>query len=545
MKKIIILLFSLLFLSLEVKAVDLNESLVQVKELEAKVEHLTTKVLKHWSPKSIIDVKAVTSTKTEKQTSVLSLYKNRKKNNQKKSEIVQVESIKIFVNGTEEKMPEAISDFIIKSVKNHYNLPIELAYAELPFKIISDIEKEERINKEQELKENGMSLEYLLFLSSKYKDQQMVFVSFVFLLTLFFAFVLVAMRLSSGAKQIFKGLVDSAGRISGAVSENTGLSTSADVAVSNRQQEATESSSNSTGEESPLTKQFFQEMSHESLASLLSEAYWNEYDDYLKYIWGYLASSQKESIKKELPLVVGHIASLVSIAQKAYSFHKNQFFFDDPVPIYHYSNEAIAELLKENKDYYFLLSPMRQIHLKLNPADKIKILQETQSQDFQVKLFDMQEQLREDFTLAIENLEDSPARELRYNFEVNFDTVEEEEFLLEYETPEVSVMKKVFSITWANLLEDDVLKKILDGFSARQLVDALVGPKAVIEKIEALINEEKLALVKSYQQKMKGNRRSDAFLSLHALVVNELEKSQINRDNVSEINREEDEEMAA
>jgi len=78
------------------------------------------------------------------------------------------------------------------------------------------------------------------------------------------------------------------------------------------------------------------------------------------------------------------------------------------------------------------------------------------------------------------------------------------------------------SLAWAQNLGDDALRNVLDGFTARDLASAWIGPARTLARFERLMGDRKASLVRRYLSRERAERGSAAFRALHGAIVNAL-----------------------
>ena len=109
-------------------------------------------------------------------------------------------------------------------------------------------------------------------------------------------------------------------------------------------------------------------------------------------------------------------------------------------------------------------------------------------------------------------------RVLKRKTKIYFENVEEEQEILEMDLP-LETKETVYTLGWLADINEDKAKEILQGYSARDLATAWIGPDYVLDKLMGYMPVRKQDLLKSYLETTEPNRQSPVFQGLHEAAI--------------------------
>lgn len=248
----------------------------------------------------------------------------------------------------------------------------------------------------------------------------------------------------------------------------------------------------SSDEENPLAK-----MSLPSLKELIADCYWCEEDAYAAWIWKKLSPEARKNLLNELPYMKEYSLFFMDLAPREAAYHDHPAYLE-PIGWHEVSEEDLAKMVRANGSLWHLISPLRQKHLPLSLEEKLKALRSEPSKS------------RPQTPTAksrVRTLESKPT----------WGDLSLEDEKAVFEQPDivpVPLRAHIKSLVWLAHKESSVVEKILARYDARALASAWVGPEEVLSKLESVLPEKKLKLLKTYTSKVSPSRQSQAYLAL-------------------------------
>ena len=108
-----------------------------------------------------------------------------------------------------------------------------------------------------------------------------------------------------------------------------------------------------------------------------------------------------------------------------------------------------------------------------------------------------------------------------------FENIKEEEDFFKDSRPDFSLIKSFPALTWLTYLSEAELKEILGAYSAKELAVIWSGPKNTLDKLEKVIPESKVKLLKSYLEQVEADKDSEIFKQLISRTAKKLEEYQL------------------
>lgn len=253
--------------------------------------------------------------------------------------------------------------------------------------------------------------------------------------------------------------------------------------------------------------QEFADWTTASLASLLSDCYWSKQDEYAAFIWSELKPHARGELLAALDYMSNYARYLRSMTPSNLNFASDPNYLQ-PLKLYSTSNEQLSHLVRKHPAYYELLSEMRRNELSLTVEERLKIAGMKQ------------EGLRiQDFEMAIAKLGPDKTRILESKTKIYVQSAKDEQYLNSLEQPTMPQMEQIPSLVWIKFLNDNYLKEIIKGFSAKDLASIMIGPEDILQRLKSCIPQNKLKLLDSYKDKVSPDRNASAFLFFHEAVI--------------------------
>jgi hypothetical protein len=256
------------------------------------------------------------------------------------------------------------------------------------------------------------------------------------------------------------------------------------------------------------------EFSEESILACLTDCYWGQFDGYAAFLWKQIPVAKRTSLILKAPSVTPFLVEYTSFISDVPAVDLGAIdspAYLKPLPINHLDNRAVTEQVKKTPTLAGALSPLRLKSLQLSLHERFK-LREIMGSGISV--------VGDHFTQTAM----SPPRKIGRRFKIEVSSIVEDKELLGMATPPFDLVEEVCSLSWLTYLPLEELKSITEGFSARDLAAAWVGPEEVLEVLARSLPAKKLELLRSVQTKVQPNRDSQAFKVLHLALAKQLKK---------------------
>lgn len=269
-----------------------------------------------------------------------------------------------------------------------------------------------------------------------------------------------------------------------------------------------------TGSES-----FFKDLTSESLNEIFMDCYWAQEDEYAAYLWSKLDVSTKSRILASNKRM-GEYANYISNLSGHDAKYINETYYFNPLSLGDISNEKLTELVKKYQSIFHLLPKIRISHLKIDATEKRKLM---------LKKYSKQDTEFELQSINWDEYKTTESRSFDSSYVFYFESLEEEEKFFNEGKIDFSLVQSFPSLVWLTYLREDDILDILQPFTAKELSVAWEGPENVLSKLEKVLPEKKIELLKSYQQHVSPDRRSTIFNDILKKTAEALQARQAER----------------
>ncbi|MCR9204079.1 MAG: hypothetical protein NXH75_05855 [Halobacteriovoraceae bacterium] len=250
------------------------------------------------------------------------------------------------------------------------------------------------------------------------------------------------------------------------------------------------------------------QMGIDGIHQVLMDCYWSKEDNYAAFVWENIPVSMKTNLLEKEGKLVSY-ANYISQLKGEDFGHLREPYYLFPLSLEKIDNEGLTKLVKSYKSIFRMLPKLRTNFLGLSATEKKELLLVNMSQketELEIK------------TIKWNKFETVEARDIPSQNTFYFkDDWEEEVFFQDTNNIDFSLVEVFPSLVWLTFLEDSKVRKILNGYSAKELALAWVGPKMSLRKLESILDAEKVELLNAYVQKVVPSRKSKVF---HSIIKN-------------------------
>jgi hypothetical protein len=251
----------------------------------------------------------------------------------------------------------------------------------------------------------------------------------------------------------------------------------------------------------------FQDKDVDFFNAILSDCYWSEEDRYAAYIWTqmpflirtkFLVNSERWSD------YIHYISSLDSVDLGL----DGDVTYLNPLSINHINNIELSRIVVSESHIFPRLSQLRIKNLSTTIEEKIQLLSNSKWSS-----------VKKEFDLT--NYPPSIKRKIKSLRTLDIASVEEEEILLKKDLG-IELKEAIPSLAWILELEESQIISILAQYNAKELAEAWIAPRFVLEKVASYLPEKRKNLLENYLQKINPSRRSSTFKEIHQTTIREL-----------------------
>ncbi len=237
------------------------------------------------------------------------------------------------------------------------------------------------------------------------------------------------------------------------------------------------------------------QLSAEQSLALLSDCYWCELDEYAIYIWKFLHTTTREQIMSLWPTTEQYLRAISHIEPKNLGYEHHPAYLR-PLRLENVSQQDLVEWLTKQPQAWSLLSPLRQIHLPIGLAERMKFMKASPLTVDQIKLPEIISKPR-----VLSGL----------RLQLNLTQNDELYLLSNHHLISLEERRNFQTLLWFSKRDLEYKKSILSPISARDLATAWIGPEEILNEIAQAIPEKKRKLLDEYRQNIKANRMSPVF----------------------------------
>lgn len=249
---------------------------------------------------------------------------------------------------------------------------------------------------------------------------------------------------------------------------------------------------------------FMKDLNIESLEEIFMDCYWCEEDEYASFLWTKLDISRKSKILSRNKLM-GDYANYISNLEGIDTGNINETYYFNPLGLGSIDNEGLTKLIKKYKSVFHLLPKVRVANLKIDASEKrVLMLTKFSKQDTELELQN----------INWDEYKTTRSRSFDSSHVFYFESLEEEEKFFDEGKVDFTLVKSFPSLVWLTYLREDDILDILDPFTAKELAIAWEGPENVLIKLESVLPEKKVELLKSYQSQVESKRESPIFMEI-------------------------------
>jgi hypothetical protein len=180
----------------------------------------------------------------------------------------------------------------------------------------------------------------------------------------------------------------------------------------------------------------------------------------------------------------------------------------NPLSINHINNIELSRIVVSESHIFPRLSQLRIKNLSTTIEEKIQLLSNSKWSS-----------VKKEFDLT--NYPPSIKRKIKSLRTLDIASVEEEEILLKKDLG-IELKEAIPSLAWILELEESQIISILAQYNAKELAEAWIAPRFVLEKVASYLPEKRKNLLENYLQKINPSRRSSTFKEIHQTTIREL-----------------------
>ncbi len=242
------------------------------------------------------------------------------------------------------------------------------------------------------------------------------------------------------------------------------------------------------------------------LVELFADCYWTEEDRYARWIWDHLSGAQRESLVGEWPLAADFAKYLVGVEPLADTLHDHPYYLD-PLSLRNMNQSDLAQLIRDRRDLWNLLPPVRRELLELPLAEKLSLSVVKSG----AKQLDKFKEVKSAF------------RQLPDQAGIGRVTVEDEMAI--WNDPNLvpdPLKSTIVSMVWVARLPTAERAELLNNYSAADLARCWIGPEPVLAAALEALPEKKQKLLMGYHQTIAADRKAKIFQRLSSQAVTKL-----------------------
>jgi hypothetical protein len=238
------------------------------------------------------------------------------------------------------------------------------------------------------------------------------------------------------------------------------------------------------------------QLSIDSLTELLADCYWCSQDSYAHWLWKHLNFKEKQEVMQAWPPLKKYSAFFVGKTSEFKDFHNHPYYIQ-PEKLAFVSQEAILKEINKNPDLWLSLSPMRQTHLVMPIAEKMKVVKKGKKVEFpKLSLISMERDLPSQLNFGALSFKD------------------ESSILKDPSIVPLEVKEQVCSLVWLSLKNPEFIQEKLSQFDARSLASAWIAAPEILDHLEKFVPEKKLKMLHRYLEQTPPSRESIVYKSL-------------------------------
>lgn len=259
---------------------------------------------------------------------------------------------------------------------------------------------------------------------------------------------------------------------------------------------------------SPATSASWNQLPVESVIALLGDCYWCEKDGYAAFVWSQISITQRVAVVASWPVLEKYVRHVQNSKAEDLGLH-NDVNYLSPLAIQRLNNKAVLEQVKLFPAVLRRLSPLRSDHLEIGVQERV-VLQEKAKSSNQFP----------DWAA----MKPSEERRIQGYPAVHLVSDARETEVLSLKSFPLEAKEQFVSIAWMVQLPRERVVEVLDGFSARELAQAWVGPASLLQYLGECLAPKKRELVLSYRESASPSRQSEAYARLHRAAIEAFRK---------------------
>lgn len=244
---------------------------------------------------------------------------------------------------------------------------------------------------------------------------------------------------------------------------------------------------------------FINQMHKDSLIAFFWDCYWAEKDSSGSFVWNRVLPDLRGRILEQSPQLTEYFSSLGDVSEKANSEYRESSYLQ-PLDISFISNSDLTKFVLKNPSAYPLLPNLRKENLSISGMEMLGLEKKLKAT---MSLEDLQGHLKK--------LKPSEPRHFDLRKELPILSLDDESQLIAINGLELEDKGRIRSLAWILEMHQDEQEKLLKQLSAQNLAEAWVGPQDVLDKLESVLPEKKLKMLKSYQKRVSSSRYSESF----------------------------------
>lgn len=263
------------------------------------------------------------------------------------------------------------------------------------------------------------------------------------------------------------------------------------------------------------------QLSSDSLKELLYDCYWSQKDTYGKFVVESMTNDQKTELLLNDSGLYKYSRYLSDVSHVSEESYHDDIYYLNPLPLKTTSNQDLRDWCLKNPASYRWLSPMRKESLSFDLKQQMDLIH-------QAGIIDEVNQV------SLKEIQSQP-RALDFQDGLFIDSIDDESALLEMEQVSFAIMKKTLSLVWARELSVNQLSQCLRKCTAKEIAQALIGPKETLQLISSSLPASKLQLVQSFinDRRLQPSRQSSGFKKLHGLILQKVDQKDLLNENVA------------
>jgi len=245
--------------------------------------------------------------------------------------------------------------------------------------------------------------------------------------------------------------------------------------------------------------------SDDSIAALLGDCYWGEFDSYAAFVWRQLTPDRRATLIQKEALLGDYAVHLLRVPADDYGNDDDPYYLQ-PLKLNHVGNDALTDLVRRHPPLILRLPSLRIAGLKLVAKERSELTRVAMT-------------FENPSMPSLEALPPSGKRKLVRAPLLQPRTDQEERELVNLPHSSLDVMRSIPSLGWLLRIRRGEAAKLLAQYPARELATAWVGPEDVLDKVEGLLPSWKRRQLEGFRGRVTATRQSTVFRKLHQAAV--------------------------